>query len=394
MEKNKPAFATQAVHTGEIHDQFGSPRTPLYSTTTFKFDSTADLLDVVEGRKHGFLYTRYGANPTINSLETKLAALDRTEAALAFAAGMAAISSVFLTHGRRGIVCIGDVYGGTWQLLGEQLPLLGIRCDSLLASEVDQLPALLAKGANLVYFESPSNPTLDILDIRKLVAMVRNHGDDALVAIDNTFASPVNQQPHELGVDLAVHSATKYLGGHSDITAGVVTGRRELLEPIAAWRKNLGQIISPETAHLLSRSLCTLEIRVKRQNESAAAVAAAMEKHPRVRRVLYPGLPSFPGHALAANQMTGFGGMLTIEINGSGADAARVVDHLRVISLAPSLGGVESLATQPSTTSHRDLAPDERRRRGISDAMIRLSIGLEDAGDLIADLEQALARIG
>ncbi len=394
MENNKLAFATQAVHTGEIRDQFGAPRTPLYSTTTFKFDSTADLLDVVEGRKRGYLYTRYGANPTINSLEAKLAALDRTEAALAFAAGMAAISSVFLAHGRRGIVCIGDVYGGTWQLLGDQLPLLGIRSDNLLASELDRLPALLAKGAGLVYFESPSNPTLDILDIRKLVAMARNHGDGARVAIDNTFASPVNQQPHELGVDLVVHSATKYLGGHSDLTAGVVTGRRELLEPIAAWRKNLGQIISPETAHLLSRSLCTLEIRVKRQNESAAAIAAAMARHPHVKRVLYPGLPSFPGHALAASQMTGYGGMLTIEIDGSGADAARVVDHLRVISLAPSLGGVESLATQPSTTSHRDLAPEERQRRGISDAMIRLSVGLEDADDLIADLEQALARLG
>lgn len=394
MENNKPAFATQAVHTGEIRDQFGSPRTPLYSTTTFKFDSTTDLLDVVEGRKPGCLYTRYGANPTINSLEAKLAALDRTEAALAFGAGMAAISSVFLAHGRRGIVCIGDVYGGTWQLLGEQLPLLGIRSDNLLASELDQLPALLAKGAGLVYFESPSNPTLDILDIRKLVAMARSHGDGALVAIDNTFASPVNQQPHELGVDLVIHSATKYLGGHSDITAGVVTDRRELLEPIAAWRKNLGQIISPETAHLLSRSVCTLEIRVKRQNESAAAIAAAMARHPRIKRVLYPGLPSFSGHALAASQMTGFGGMLTIEIDGTGDDAARVVDHLRVISLAPSLGGVESLATQPSTTSHRDFAPEERRRRGISDAMIRISIGLEDPADLIADLDQALACLG
>ncbi len=361
---DKLAFATQAVHAGEVRDSFGSPRTPLYSTTTFRFDSTADLLDVVEGRKLGCLYTRYGTNPTINALEAKLAALDKTETALAFGAGMAAISALFLAHGRRGVVCIGDIYGGTWQLLGEQLQLLGIKTDVLLANELDQLPALLERGAGLVYFESPSNPTLDIIDIPKLVAMARARG--ILVAIDNTFASPVNQQAHDLGVDLVVHSATKYLGGHSDITAGVVTGRRELLEPIASWRKNLGQIISPETAHLLSRSLCTLEVRVKRQNTSAATIAAAMVLHPRVKRVLYPGLPSFPGHALASRQMSGFGGMLTIEINGSGTDAAQVVDHLQLISLAPSLGGVESLATQPSTTSHRDFAPEERKRRALS----------------------------
>ena len=388
-EHDHLAFATQAVHAGEVRDAFGSPRTPLYSTTTFRFDSTADLLDVVEGRKPGCLYTRYGANPTINALEAKLAALDHTEAALAFGAGMAAISAVFLAHGQRGIVCLGDVYGGTWQLLGEQLPQLGIRSEALLAGELDRVAAALQRGAGLLYFESPSNPTLDILDIRKLVALAHEHG--ALVAIDNTFASPVNQQPHDLGVDIVIHSATKYLGGHSDITAGVVTGRRELIAPIAAWRKNLGQIISPETAHLLSRSLCTLEVRVKRQNENAAAVAAAMAKHPRVKRVLYPGLPGFPGHALAARQMSGFGGMLSIEVAGSGADAARVVDRLRIFSLAPSLGGVESLATQPSTTSHRDFAPEERQRRGIGDALIRLSVGLEDPADLIADLEQALA---
>lgn len=386
------AFTTRAVHAGEVHDAFGSPRTPLYSTTTFRFDTTADLLDVVEGRKPGCLYTRYGANPTINTLEAKLAILDQAEAALAFGAGMAAISALFLAHGQRGIVCIGDIYGGTWQLLNEQLSQLGIRSVGLLAGEMDQLSTHLEQGAGLVYFESPGNPTLEILDIPRLVAMA--HAQGALIAIDNTFASPVNQQPHTLGVDLVVQSATKYLGGHSDITAGVVSGRRDLIAPIAAWRKNLGQIISPEIAHLLARSLCTLEVRVRQQNENAAAVAAAMEQHPRIRRVFYPGLASFPGHAQAIRQMRGFGGMLTIEIDGSGEDAAHMVDHLRIISLAPSLGGVESLATQPSTTSHRDFPSQERQRRGISDSMIRLSIGLESPQDLIADLEQALDRLG
>lgn len=392
MTRNNSAFSTQAVHAGEIEDQFGSPHTPLYSTTTFKFDTTVDLLDVVEGRKPGCLYTRYGTNPTINSLEVKLAALDRAEGALVFSAGMAAISSLFLAHGRQGIVCIGDVYGGTWQLLGQQLPSLNITTHVLLANELERLQALLASGIGLVFFESPTNPTLDIIDIRRIVGMARQHG--ALVAIDNTFASPVNQQPHALGVDMVVYSATKYLGGHSDITAGVVTGNRELLAPIGEWRKNLGQMLSPDAAHLLSRSLCTLEIRVRRQNESATAIAQAMSRHPRIRKVLYPGLPAFAAHVLAASQMSGFGGMLTIEVAGSGDDAARVVDRLRLFSLAPSLGGVESLATQPITTSHHDLSPEERQRRGIGDAMIRLSVGLEDPGDLIADLEQALASLG
>ncbi|MBP9714510.1 MAG: aminotransferase class I/II-fold pyridoxal phosphate-dependent enzyme [Sterolibacterium sp.] len=382
------SFNTQAVHAGEVDDAFGSPRTPLYSTTTFRFDSTADLLDVIEGRSPGCIYTRYGSNPTINTLEAKLAALCHAEAALGFGAGMAAISALFLAHGQRGIVCIGDLYGGTWQLLNEQLSSLGIRSTMLLGNEIDQLPSLLEAGAGLVYFESPGNPTLEILDIPKLVATARAQG--ALTAIDNTFASPVNQQPHDLGVDLVVQSATKYLGGHSDITAGVVSGRSELIAPIAAWRKNLGQIISPEVAHLLSRSLATLEIRVLRQNENAAAVAAAMENHPRIKRVFYPGLPSFPGHAQACHQMNGFGGILTIEIDGSGEDATKVIDYLRIFSLAPSLGGIESLATQPSTTSHRDFSPAERKRRGISDTMLRLSIGLESPADLIADLKQAL----
>ncbi len=388
QELQSLAFATRAVHAGEVHDAFGSPRTPLYSTTTFRFDTTADLLDVVEGRKPGCLYTRYGTNPTINTLETKLAALDGAESALAFGAGMAAISALFLAHGQRGVLSIGDVYGGTWQLLSEQLPQLGIRTQSLLASEVDRLPELLGKEVGLLYFESPGNPTLEILDIPKLVAMARTHG--VLTAIDNTFASSVNQQPLALGVDLVVQSATKYLGGHSDITAGVISGRRELMAPIAAWRKNLGQIISPETAHLLARSLGTLEVRVRQQNENAVIVARALEHHPRIRRVLYPGLTSFPGYELARKQMQGFGGMMTIEVNGSGEDAAHVVDHLRIISLAPSLGGIESLATQPSTTSHRDFTPQERLRRGISDSMIRISIGLESPEDLISDLRQAL----
>ena len=386
--KTATGLSTQCVHGGELEDAHGSPHTPLYHTTTFKFASTADLLDVVDGRKTGSLYTRYGLNPTVFSVEQKLAGLEGAEMAWAFCSGMAAEAALFMTHGRKGIVCLGDAYGGTLELLGAQLPQLGIPTQLMLGGDMARLDEVLAKGVALLFFETPTNPALDIFDVREISRMAHAHG--ALVAVDNTFASPVNQRPLELGADFAVHSCTKYLGGHSDLTAGAIMGSKELLMPIWNWRKNLGTSIAPETASLLARSLRSLVVRVRQQNANAQAVAEAMLGHPRIARVLYPGLPDFPGHALAAKQMSGFGGMVTIEVKGSGEDATKVADRLKLFALAPSLGGVESLVTQPCTTTHHGLSPEERTRRGILDAMLRLSIGLEDAEDLIADLNAAL----
>ena len=381
-------LATRCVHAGELADAHGSPHTPIYNTTTFAFSSTAAILDVVEGRVEGSLYTRYGLNPTVQALERKLASLEGADAALAFCSGMAAEAALFLTHGREGIVCIGDAYGGTLELIGQQLPLLGIPTHFLLSHELDRLDGLLADGARLVFLETPSNPALEVFDITAIAGKTKTNG--ALLVVDNTFASPVNQQPLALGADLVVHSATKYLGGHSDVTAGALMGSKELLDAVWPWRKNLGQVPAPETAALLARSLRTLVVRVRQQNASALAIAQAMEAHPRVARVLYPGLESFPGHELAARQMSGYGGMLTIEVEGDGEAAAAVVDRFKLFAIAPSLGGVESLATQPVTTTHHGLTPEERARRGITDGMIRLSVGLEDPQDLIDDLEQAL----
>jgi len=388
MRNPSTGLSTHCVHGGELKDAHGAPHTPVYNTTTFRFESTADLLAVVEGKRPGSLYTRYGLNPSIRSVEEKLAGLEGAEEALAFCSGMAAEAALFLTHGRRGIVCIGDAYGGTLDLLASQLPQLGIPTSFLLGSELAGLGTVLAQGMSLVFLETPTNPTLEVFDIDVIAGIA--HARGALVAVDNTFASPVNQQPLSLGADLVVHSATKYLGGHSDITAGALMGPKALLDPVWAWRKNLGQTIAPETASLLARSLRTLVVRVERQNATALRIAQAMESHPRVARVLYPGLPDFPGHAVAGKQMRGFGGMLTVEVKGDGAVATRVVDRLKLFAIAPSLGGTESLATQPVTTTHHGLTPAERARRGISDAMIRLSVGLEDAEDLVADLGQAL----
>ena len=388
MSKDEQGLSTLCVHAGELEDTHGSPHTPVYNTTTFKFRTTADVLDVVDGRKAGALYTRYGLNPTIFALEGKLASLEGAEAAWVFCSGMAAEAALFFTHGGKGIACIGDAYGGTLELLGSQLPQFGVRTHLLLGSELDLLEARLREGCGLVFLETPTNPRMEIFDIASIAELAHRYG--ARLAVDNTFASPVNQRPLELGADIVMHSATKYLGGHSDLTAGVLMGSRALLEPVWAWRKNLGTVPSPETCALLSRSLRTLVVRVRQHNANAQAVAEAMARHPKIARVHYPGLPDAPGHALAKTQMNGFGGMLSIVVRGGRDDATRVADRLKLIRLAPSLGGVESLVTQPCTTTHHGIAPEERARRGIPDAMLRLSIGLEDAGDLIADLEKAL----
>ena len=388
MHSKPAAFSTNCIHAGEIEDAFGSPHTPLYDTTTFKFDSTQDLLDVVEGRKDGYLYTRYGMNPSIRSLEKKLASLDGAEDALVFSSGMAALSSLFLAHGRRGIICIGDAYGGTLELLESQLPGLGIVTHQLLLTEIDKLEPLLKAGAGLVFFETPTNPRLELIDIPAIAALA--HAHDALVAVDNTFATPVNQLPLALGADIAMQSATKFLGGHSDLTAGVLCASSNLLQPVRPWRKNLGQMLAPDTAHRLARSLGTLAVRVEKQNANALRIAEYLSQHDAVRRVYYPGLTDSPGHVLAQAQMSGFGGMVTFEFDGSLEQTMQVTERLQVFSLAPSLGGIESLVTLPVTTSHHDMTVEERDRRGISDSMVRLSIGIEHEGDLIADLEQAL----
>lgn len=388
---SKKGRATQIIHNRRHKDSLGSPYSPVYNTTTYRFADTTALQEVIEGRTPGNLYTRWGSNPTIQELEQGLAGLEDAEDALAFASGMAAISASLFAHGCHGIVCLGDLYGGTQEFLTKHLEPLGISVTFLLQDEFDQLAGALNKPGMLVYCETPANPTLGILDITKVAQQA--HAKGALLAVDNTFASPINQRPLALGADLSIHSASKFLGGHSDLTAGAVMASAEHILPIAKWRKNLGQILAPETAAMLSRSLRTLPVRVRQHNENAMAVARSMANHPAIKRVLYPGLPDFPGHQLAAQQMDGFGGVLTLEIKGGREQAARVADSLKIILLATSLGGVESLVSQPCATSHHGISREERERRGITDSMLRLSVGLEDADDLIADLKQALSQL-
>lgn len=383
-------LGTLCVHGGDALDVRGGMHTPLYNHSTFGFPSTQAVLDVVEGRAEGSLYTRYGLNPTIRATEKKLALLEGGEAALVFSSGMAAEAATFLALCRSGdhIVCVGDVYGGTHELLQSQLPGLGIHTTFLLGKEAGRLPEVITDRTRIVYFETPTNPNMEIIDIAATVAASKARG--ARVVVDNTFASPVNQLPLQLGADLVVHSATKYLGGHSDLTGGVAIGSQALLAAIWNWRKNLGQMMAPEVAYLLARSVRSLPVRVRQQNASALAIAGFLAQHPRVKQVNYPGLPAFPGHAIARRQMRGFGGMISFVFDGDAAATAAVVDRLELFTIAASLGGVESLVTQPVTTTHHGLTPEERARRGIVEGLVRLSIGLEDADDLIADLKQAL----
>lgn len=381
-------LSTRCVHAGDARDSQGALHAPLYNHSTFGFAHTQDVLDVVEGRRDGSLYTRYGMNPTIRAVEAKLADLEGGEAALAFASGMAAEAATFLTHARSGdhVICIGDVYGGTFELLGSDLPRLGIETTFLLASEAHLLPQTLRKNTRIVFFETPTNPLIDLIDIRAAARSDRG----ALIVVDNTFASPVNQNPLAHGADVVVHSATKYLGGHSDLTAGAVIGPQELVAPIWGWRKNLGQMIAPEVAHLLARSIRTLVVRVCAQNASAEQVAHYLNRHPRVLRALHPSLATGEAAAIRDRQMSGGGGMVSFVLDADARTTAAAVDRLRLFAIAPSLGGVESLVTQPVTTTHHGLTDDERRRRGIVGGLVRLSIGLEDAADLIADIERAL----
>ena len=382
---------TRCIHAGESLDERGGLHVPLYNHSTFGFESTEELLDVVDGRSDGNLYTRFGLNPTIRAVEEKLADLEDAAAAYAFSSGMAAISATLMAHCQAGdhVVCVGDVYGGTYELMETNLSQLDIETTFLLGDQVDALDEHLTDRTRVVFFETPTNPNMEIFDISSIAEITATH--DALTVVDNTFASPINQNPLAHGADLVIHSTTKYLGGHSDLTGGAVMGSDDLLEPIALWRKNLGQMVAPEVAFLLARSLRTLGVRVRRQTRSAQQIAEFLDDHPRIRTVNYPGLPHFPGHEIAKRQMRGFGGMVSFIYDGDAESTAAMVDQLDLYTIAPSLGGVESLVTQPITTTHHDMDPAERARRGIADSMVRLSTGLEAPEDLIADLDQALS---
>jgi cystathionine beta-lyase/cystathionine gamma-synthase len=382
--------ATELIHAGEIDRGVAVPlTTPIYETTTFVFDSAQEVLDYNEGRSRKYLYSRY-TNPTVMSAEQKLAALDRAESALLFSSGQGATSTILLAHLKAGdeVICSAAIYGGTLHLLEDVLTKFGVTPRFVSLDELAAPERLFSDRTRLLWFESPINPTLRCVDVKRIAAACRAGG--VLSVIDNTFASPINQQPLALGVDLAMQSVTKYLNGHSDVTGGVVTGPSALLAPIEKARRQVGTVMDPHPAYALGRGLKTLPLRVARHNGNALAVAEFLSQDRRVSAVYYPGLPSHPDHAIAKCQMLGFGGMVCFDLGGDYARAAKCYDRLQIIKRAASLGGVESLISMPVLTSQWGHSDEQLRAAGVTRGMLRLSVGLEDAADLIADLDHAL----
>jgi cystathionine beta-lyase/cystathionine gamma-synthase len=382
-------FSTTLIHRGEGAAAANPLTTPIYETTTYVFENADAVRRYNEGGSGQYLYSRY-ENPTVVAVEQKLAAVDGAEQALVFSSGMAATSTILLTLLKAGdeVVCGAAIYGGTFHLLEDFLPKFGIVARFVTVDEMREPARVIGDRTRVFWFESPNNPHLRCVDVRRIAEACRARG--VVSVIDNTFASPLNQRPLALGVDLAMQSATKYLNGHSDVTAGVVSGAREMVHPVEMARRKLGGVLDPQAAYALNRALKTLEIRVQRHNANAMAVASALEGHPAIVRVYYPGLASHPDHAIATCQMTGFGGMVCIDVSGGEAAACRAFDRLRVIKRAASLGGTESLCSLPILTSQWGHTDEQLKAAGISKGMMRLSIGLEDPQDLVADLEQAL----
>jgi cystathionine gamma-synthase len=389
---NRPS--TQAVHAGERKRKpHGALTTPIVQTSTYTFEDTAEVLSFMRskadnGRRVRDEYGRY-SNPTQSAVERKIAMLEGGEQCLLFASGMCAITTTLLTLLSSGdhIVMVNGVYRRTHEFAERFLPRWGIEVSFVPIDNPAALAAAVRPNTRLIFAETPTNPYLRVIDLAQVVEIARQH--DIITAVDSTFATPINMRPLEFGIDLVIHSATKYLGGHNDLLAGAVVGSGDTLAKIENVRGVLGGVSGPHDAYLLLRGLKTLALRVQRQNENGMRVARFLEGHPSVQRVYYPGLQSHPDYEVARRQMTGFSGVVSFEIKGDMEKTGRFIDGLRLPYIGPTLGGVESIAQQQAIFISLD--PEERRQSGIGDNLVRYALGIEDADDIVADLEQALA---
>ncbi len=386
---------TQAVWGGEEKSWMqGATQVPVVHSVSFGYRDMDEWLQVANGEKPGHIYGR-NTNPTVQAFEEKVRLLEGAEAATSAATGMGIISSTLfalLSAGDR-VVSIKDTYGGTSKLFFEFLPKFNVNAVLCDTSDHAAIEAEIAKGCKLVYLETPTNPTIKILDLERLIAAAQKV--NAIVVVDNTFATPINQNPLQLGADLVLHSATKFLGGHADALGGVICGTRDLVKTIYHFREINGATLHPMAAYLLLRGMKTLHLRVARQNENAMDIARFLFEHPAVGRVYYPGLETHDNYDIACRQMSGFGGMLSFELKENSLDAAkRFLPRLKFAHAAANLGAVETIVGMPATTSHVECTAQERAAMGIPEGLIRYSTGIEDSRDLIADLKQALALEG
>jgi cystathionine beta-lyase/cystathionine gamma-synthase len=385
MEKIKPRIDTKLIHSGEPSPLIeGAVSMPIFQSATFEYRGEQDY--------HALRYIRLNNTPNHDALHRKLAAIENAEAALVTSSGMAAITTTLLTLLGPGdhLLAQNCLYGGTYSLLLTEFPRLGIDIDFIDGNTPEAWLRMLKPRTKVIYVESITNPLIDVANLPAIVEFARAH--QLIAVIDNTFASPINFRPPEWGFDLSLHSGTKYLNGHSDIVAGAVIGRAALIDQIKRKLALFGGSLDPHACFLLQRGMKTLAVRVRHQNDTALKMAHFLEAYPAVERVNYPGLPAHPNHHRARELFDGYGGMLSFELHGGVDVAEKFISRLNLPIAAPSLGGVESLITRPATTSHSGLTPEERRRAGISDHLIRLSVGLEAADDLIDDFKQALER--
>ncbi len=390
MKGEKHGVSTISVHAGNMEDEItGAVNTPIYLSTTFRL-SDQDYDAILRGEaRSAWIYTRYG-NPSRRAVELKAAALEGAEDGVSFASGMAAIATTILTFARKGdhIITTLDLYGGTSALFQREIPGFGIDITFVDPENLNEITESFRPETRIVYFETLSNPLLKLIDMEVIARAAHEHG--ALFIVDNTFLTPYNLRPLEHGADIVVHSATKYLNGHSDVTAGFAVGSRELMTRVWETMLHLGGSMEPLPAYLVERGLKTFALRMQRHNENGMAVARFLENHPAVRKVLYPGLESYPQKKLALKYLSGYGGMVSFEIDGGDDDGVGFMHSLKLWKEATSLGGVESLVSMPFNTSHAGLTPEQREKIGIGKGFIRLSCGIEDSDDLIADLDQAL----
>jgi len=390
MKEHKHHPETEAVRGGaSLHKKNGPLSTPIYQTATFE---VTDSDQQVRATSTDMFYTRYG-NPTHTVAEKAIAELEGADAALLFASGMNAITTSMLALLKSGdhVVAQRDIYGGATKFFSQWLPKLGIETTFVDTTEYDQHARAIRPNTRLLYLESPTNPTLRVVDLKKVVALAKQH--DLITFIDSTFATPINQRPADFGVNLIMHSGTKYFAGHADLICGIVSGRHDLIETIHSTRTTLGGSMDPHAAWLLLRGMKTLAVRVQRQNDNALRIAKFLAGHSQVRRVDYPFLEGHPQRAIAMEQLHGGGGVLSFEVDGTGEDARRLAEALHLFRLAPSLGGVDSLVTIPVLTSHGMISAEHRAKMGVTDQLIRLSVGIENVDDLIADLTQALTAV-
>lgn len=396
MENKKLGFSTRQIHVGKYKNAAGALCDPIYQTSTFEFDSVEQGGARFAGTESGHIYTRL-SNPSTNSVEEKIASLENGEAAMATGSGMGAITAAIYCNVVAGDEIVADetLYGCTFAFLSKEITQLGVKTTFVDMNDLDALKAALTEKAKIVYFETPCNPTLKVIDIKAIADAAHEFNKDIKVIVDNTFPSPYLQRPLDLGADIVVHSATKYINGHGDVIAGFVVGKKAFIDNlrVVGVGHMTGSVMSPFNAFLISRGLKTLSIRMDRHCENAMKLAKYLESHPAVAKVYYPGLESFEGHEIAKKQMSKFGGMMSIELKADRDLTAKTINKLKLCTIAVSLGDAETLVEHAASMTHSTYSAEELAAAGIPEGLVRISVGLEDVEDIIADFEQAFADL-